>query len=265
MSATKPHRPRKRFGQHFLHDANILRKMVAAIAPQPHETLIEIGPGKGALTLPLLQRCKALTAIELDRDLIDPLRRLASGKGQLEIYNQDILDFDFSCLSAEPTLLRIAGNLPYNISTPLIFHLIQQSHLIQDMHFLLQKEVVDRLAARPGGGSYGRLSVMVQYHCQVKNLFSVGPGAFVPPPKVDSAFVRLTPHAKRPWQAENHAHFAGLVKQAFSQRRKMLRRSLKGLVDVRDFNKAGIDPSLRPEQLEITHFVNLSNSIIETR
>ena len=239
--------------------------MVDAIAPRPDERLVEIGPGKGALTLPLLERCGALSVIELDRDLIGPLRAIASAKGELEIFNQDVLDFNFSSLSMEKTAsLRIIGNLPYNISTPLIFHLIKQSHLIEDMHFLLQKEVVDRLAARPGG-SYGRLSVMVQYHCRVEKLFEVRPGAFTPPPKVDSAFVRLVPLTERPWQAENHAHFAGLVKQAFSQRRKTLRRSLKGLARDADFHNTGIDSGLRPEQLGITDFVNLSNSIIETR
>jgi 16S rRNA (adenine1518-N6/adenine1519-N6)-dimethyltransferase len=156
------------------------------------------------------------------------------------------------------------GNLPYNISTPLIFHLIKQLYLIKDMHFLLQKEVVERLAARPGRTAFGRLSVMVQYHCRVENLFVVGPGAFQPPPKVESAFVRLIPHVSPPRVATNYVHFTGLVKQAFSQRRKMLRRSLKGLVTESNFSQSGIDSSLRPESLEITDFVNLSNSIVET-
>ena len=265
MSAT-PHRPRKRFGQHFLHDLNILQRIADAISPRTDEILVEIGPGKGALTLPLLERSGTLTVIELDRDLIEPLRKMTSGKGTLEIYNQDVLKFDFSTLTTDKhALLRVTGNLPYNISTPLIFHLLKQHQLIQDMHFLLQKEVVDRLAAKPGGGSYGRLSVMVQYHCQVEKLFNVGSGAFTPPPKVESAFVRLIPYADRPWQATNHAHFAKLVKQAFSQRRKTLRKSLKSLATDEDFIQSGIDSSLRPERLTITDFVELSNSIIENQ
>lgn len=237
--------------------------MADAISPQAGEKIIEIGPGKGALTLPLLERSGALTVIELDRDLIDLLRKMVSGKGDLEIHNQDVLTFNFSSLTNTSTLLRITGNLPYNISTPLIFHLLKQHHLIQDMHFLLQKEVVDRLAAKPGSGRYGRLSVMVQYHCQVEKLFNVGPGAFTPPPKVDSAFVRLKPYTHLPWQATNHKHFSMLVKQAFSQRRKTLRRSLKNLAEDKDFVLSGIDANLRPERLTITDFVNLSNSIIE--
>ena len=237
--------------------------MADAIAPRVEDRLVEIGPGKGALTIPLLKRSGSLTVIELDRDLIDPLRKMASGKGSLEIYNQDVLSFDFATLTDQPASLRVIGNLPYNISTPLIFHLLKQNHLIQDMHFLLQKEVVDRLAAKPGGGQYGRLSVMVQYFCRVEKLFNVGPGAFTPPPKVDSAFVRLIPYANQPWKAANHAHFAKLVKQAFSQRRKTLRKSLKTLAGDDDFIQSGVDSSLRPERLAITDFVNLSNSIIE--
>jgi len=258
------HRPRKRFGQHFLHDLNILQRMADAIAPRTDQSIVEIGPGKGALTLPLLERSGELTAIELDRDLIEPLRKLASGKGKLEIHNQDVLNFDFSLLTEKASSLRITGNLPYNISTPLIFLLLKHHHLIRDMHFLLQKEVVDRLAAKPGDGHYGRLSVMVQYHCRVEKLFNVSLGAFTPRPKVDSAFIRLIPYTSRPWQATNHKHFSALVKQAFSQRRKTLRRSLKDLAGDEDFHQSDIDSSLRPERLEITDFVNLSNSIIET-
>jgi len=238
--------------------------MADAISPRADEKIVEIGPGTGALTIPLLERSGALIVIELDRDLINPLRKMASGKGRLEIYNQNVLSVDFSTLaSAKPHLLRVTGNLPYNISTPLIFHLLEHNHLIRDMHFLLQKEVVDRLAAKPGGGRYGRLSVMVQYHCRVEKLFNVGPGAFTPSPKVDSAFVRLIPYKSRPWQTVNHVHFAKLVKQAFSQRRKTLRQSLKNLAGDVNFNTSGVDSSLRPERLAITDFVNLSNSIIE--
>jgi 16S rRNA (adenine1518-N6/adenine1519-N6)-dimethyltransferase len=239
--------------------------MVESVAPHTGERLVEIGPGMGALTLPLLERIGELTVIELDRDLVGPLHELALGKGTLDVYSQDVLGFDFSSLTDASATLRVVGNLPYNISTPLIFHLIKQLYLIKDMHFLLQKEVVERLAARSGSAAFGRLSVMVQYHCKVENLFAVGSGAFKPPPKVESAFVRLVPHVSPPRLAINYTHFTGLVKQAFSQRRKMLRRSLRGLVTELNFSQSGIDSSLRPESLEITDFVNLSNSIVETR
>ena len=261
MTAHHPHRARKRFGQNFLHDANILRNMVRAIAPRPGDALVEIGPGKGALTLPLLEKLGRLRVIELDRDLISPLRDKAADIGELILYNEDALRFDFAALAAEAGPLRIVGNLPYNISTPLIFHLLDQSEQIIDMHFLLQKEVVERMAAAPGGKDYGRLSVMVQYHCQVQRLFTVGPAAFHPHPKVDSAFVRLIPHREKPATANNPALLADLVRDAFNQRRKTLRKSLKGIADETAFETAGIDPGKRPEQLSVAEFVRLANSL----
>ncbi len=255
------HRARKRFGQNFLHDANILRNMVSAIAPKPDDTLVEIGPGKGALTFPLLRAVGKLQVIELDRDLIEPLREQAQSLGDLTIVNADALRFDFAALAAEIGPLRVIGNLPYNISTPLIFHLLAQADSIVDMHFLLQKEVVDRMAAAPGGKDYGRLSVMVQYHCQVQRLFGVGPAAFHPKPKVDSAFVRLTPIRTPPVAARELVTLETVVRQAFSQRRKTLRKSLRGLLDEQAFAATGIDPGSRPEQLPVEAFVRLANQL----
>lgn len=254
------HRPRKRFGQNFLQDQNILNRMVAAIAPKPDDLIVEIGPGQGALTWPLLERLDQLTAIELDRDLIEPLRQRAATAGRLTIHNADALSFDFRTLTAEDRPLRVVGNLPYNISTPLTFHLLEQADFINDMHFLLQKEVVDRMAATPGSKIYGRLSVMVQYYCRVESLFRVGSGAFYPPPKVDSAFVRLIPYQQLPTTANNEKTLYVLVKQAFSQRRKTLRKSLGSLATATTFEQAEVNPGARPEQLSVADFVRLANS-----
>lgn len=253
------HQARKRFGQNFLHDPNILRMMVGAIQPKAEDALVEIGPGQGALTFPLLERLGKMTAIELDRDLIEPLRTQSLLIGDLTIHNVDALKFDFCSLQNDAEKLRVVGNLPYNISTPLIFHLLEQSGCIGDMHFLLQKEVVDRLVAAPGSKDYGRLSVMVQYHCQAEKLFHVGPGAFRPAPKVDSAFCRLIPRSEPEVEAKNYEKFSWLVQQCFSQRRKTLRRILKGHLNESDFEAANINSGLRPEQLSVSDFVHLSN------
>lgn len=252
------HRARKRFGQNFLHDANILRNMVRAIAPRPDDNLVEIGPGKGALTLPLLRAAGRLEVIELDRDLIEPLRQKAAGVGELIIHGADALRFDFAALAADNGPLRVVGNLPYNISTPLIFHLLDHRDHLIDMHFLLQKEVVERMGAAPGGKDYGRLSVMVQYHCRVERLFGVGPAAFRPRPKVESAFVRLTPHPPAV-AAHDLKRLEHLVRLAFTQRRKTLRKSLRDVVTESAFEAAGVDPGQRPEQLDVAAFVRLSN------
>ncbi|HIP69265.1 MAG TPA: 16S rRNA (adenine(1518)-N(6)/adenine(1519)-N(6))-dimethyltransferase RsmA [Chromatiales bacterium] len=250
------HQARKRFGQHFLHDNHVLENIVTAINPQAEDNMVEIGPGKGALTFPLAEHLNQLTVIELDRDLISQLE--ATGEN-LVIHNADALKFDFNSLADEPHSLRVAGNLPYNISTPLIFHLLEQVEIIKDMHFLLQKEVVNRLAATPGGKDFGRLSIMVQYFCKVEKLFTVSPGSFSPPPKVDSAVVRLTPWEELPAKAKNYSQFSRIVQQAFSQRRKTLRRSLKNLIDEKQFMDAGIGSGLRPEQISVADFVYLSN------
>ena len=252
------HRARKRFGQHFLHDAEIIDRLVRSVAPRDGETVVEIGPGQGALTFPLLEQVAHLTVVELDRDLIGRLRDQVP-EDRLTIHQSDALRFDFTAL-AEQGPLRVVGNLPYNISTPLIFHLLAQTGAIADMTFMLPKEVVERLTAAPGGKDYGRLSVMVQYHCQADYLFPVPPGAFQPPPKVDSAVVRLIPYARPPWPADDPAWLSRLVAQAFSQRRKAIRNSLKTLIAPEVFDTAGIDPGLRPDHLSVADYVTLANA-----
>ena len=254
------HRARKRFGQNFLHDPGVIQRIIQVISPQPGEKLVEIGPGQGAITLPLLKACHQLHVVELDRDLIAPLAQQAAGFGELLIHQNDALRFDFSSL-ADGQRLRIVGNLPYNISTPLLFHLLSQSGSIQDMHFMLQKEVVDRMAASPGGSDYGRLSVMIQYHCQVQPLFRIGPGAFNPAPKVDSAFVRLTPWTTRPVTVDDYEQFKNLVRQAFSQRRKTLRNTLKTLLDENAIRAAGVDPGIRPENVTLEQYAALAGKL----
>ena len=252
------HRPRKRFGQNFLHDPGIINRIVSVIAPQPGDRLVEIGPGKGAITLPLLQAAGRLQVVELDRDLIAPLQARCSSAGELTVHNADALKTDF-CGLAGGDALRVVGNLPYNISTPLLFHLLTQSHCIADMHFMLQKEVVDRLAAAPGSGQYGRLSVMVQYRCEVTPLFTIGPGAFQPPPRVDSAFVRLQPWRKPPVNVHDEAMLGHIVQQAFGQRRKTLRNALRATLDEAQIRSVDIDPAARAEVLGIADFARLAN------
>lgn len=263
MSEPYQHRARKRFGQNFLHDAGVIHRILRAIHPRAGERLVEIGPGQGALTEGLMGSGAKLDVIELDLDLI-PLLKLKFGLDpQFTLHQGDAMKFDFAQLSEEPHSLRIVGNLPYNISTPLIFHLLEYSALIRDMHFMLQKEVVERLAAQPGGGDWGRLSIMVQYHCQVEHLFNVGPGAFNPPPKVESAIVRLVPHASLPHPAKAPALLERIVREAFNQRRKTLRNTLKGLLDAESIEAAGVDGSLRPEQQDLAAFVRLADRLHE--
>ena len=251
------HIPRKRFGQHFLTDKALIEAIVDLIDPQPGETLVEIGPGLGAMTLPILARYRPLTVIELDRDLAARLRK----RDDVEVIESDVLKVDFRALAvAKGAKLRVVGNLPYNISTPLMFHLISQMDVIRDMHFMLQKEMVDRLVASPGTSDWGRLSVMIQYHCDTDFLFTVPPEAFSPPPRVDSAIVRLTPHATLPHPARDYRFFAGLVNQVFTQRRKAIRNGLKSLMTMADIEAAGVDPGLRPDQLSLADFVSLANA-----
>ena len=261
MGNPPAHRPRKRFGQNFLHDPGVIQKIVASINPQPDDNLVEIGPGQGAITIQLLPKLKRMQVVELDRDLIEPLARLCGPLGELQIHSADALKFDFSQLASESHSLRVVGNLPYNISTPILFHLMEQIDGIKDMHFMLQKEVIDRMAAGPGSKTYGRLSVMLQLYCEVIPLFDIGPGAFRPAPKVDSAFVRLIPHATPPVEVADKAFFQQLVTQAFSQRRKTLRNSLRKLISPEYFEASGINPSLRPEQLSLQQFAALANSV----
>ncbi len=256
------HIARKRFGQHFLQDKQIIQRIVDAIMPTPEQHLVEIGPGQGALTLPVLKRIGKLDAIELDRDLIPQLKSRCAEKGELIIHQADALEFDFDSLVTDSRPLRLIGNLPYNISTPLIFHLLKYAAHITDMHFMLQKEVVDRMAARVGTSAYGRLSIMVQYHCRVTSLFQVEPSAFNPPPQVDSSIVRLIPHREFPNRAEDYDHFANLVKTAFSHRRKTLRNCLRNIVSDADWENVHIDSQLRPEQLSLSEYVKLSNLLV---
>jgi len=261
MAIPLTHKPRKRFGQNFLHDPQVIQRIIQVVGPRPGEHLVEIGPGLGAITEPLLKASGALDIIELDRDLVPKLIEKFSSLGELNAHQGDALKFDFNALKQDERPLRVVGNLPYNISTPLIFHLLANAALIKDMHFMLQKEVVDRLAANPGNSDYGRLSVMVQYRCAVAPLFNVGPGAFKPPPKVHSAIVRLTPHTTLPFPADNELLFAKLVSSAFGQRRKTLRNNLKGLLESDEIEAVGIDPAIRAERLTLEMFVTLANRL----
>jgi 16S rRNA (adenine1518-N6/adenine1519-N6)-dimethyltransferase len=255
-----PHRARKRFGQHFLHDRGVLARIVEAIDPRPGDRLIEIGPGLGALTLPLLARIPRLEVIELDRDVIPLLAERAGAVGEVVIHANDVLDVDFVTLAGDGPRLRICGNLPYNISTPLLFHLLAARHAIIDMHFMLQREVVARMAAVPGSKAYGRLTVMLAACCSAEHLFDVGPGAFRPPPKVDSAVVRVVPHASAPFPIPDPARFAAVVAAAFGQRRKTLRNSLATLVDAAGFLACDVDPSRRAETLSPAEFAALART-----
>ncbi len=253
------HRPRKRFGQNFLQDSTVIDRILAAVRPSADDRLVEIGPGQGALTLPLLARTGRLLAVEMDRDLIALLKQRCEPLGELTLIQGDALEFDFRLAWSEAERIRVVGNLPYNISTPLLFHVLKAADRIQDMHFMLQREVVERMRAAPGSKTYGRLSVMVQYRCAVERLFVVPPGAFFPPPKVESAVVRLRPRPPAV-AAVDEELFARLVAQAFSQRRKTLRNTLRGLVDERAMAAAGVDPGTRPEQLSVSDFVTLCNA-----
>jgi len=250
--------PRKRFGQNFLQDKNIIDRILLAINARPDDVIVEIGPGRGALTLPLLTQIKQLHVIEIDRDLIEWWR--SQHLSGLQLHAADALKFDFTSIQS-PHKLRVIGNLPYNISTPLLFHLFDYVERIQDMHFMLQKEVVERMTAAPGGKEYGRLSIMVQFYCNAEKIFVVPPGAFFPPPKVDSAIVRLQPRPDRP--ACDPDKLAALVQQAFSQRRKTLRNSLKNMLDVNAIQSAGVDPAARPETLPLDAFVRLANLLAD--
>ncbi|MGB5544151.1 MAG: 16S rRNA (adenine(1518)-N(6)/adenine(1519)-N(6))-dimethyltransferase RsmA [Gammaproteobacteria bacterium] len=257
------HRPRKRFGQHFLHDPQVIARIVDAISPRPEEHVVEIGPGRGALTRPLMRRLGAMEVVELDREVIPLLEQACAGLGELTVHSTDALKFDFSTLAAAADGLRLVGNLPYNISTPLLFHLLAQDTAIRDMHFMLQKEVVTRMAAVPGNRDYGRLTVMLAARCQVQHLFDIGPGAFTPPPRVQSSFVRLTPWPDAPFPDADPALYARVVTQAFSMRRKTLRNSLKPIMDAEAILEADCDPGARAETLDPADFANLA-VVLET-
>lgn len=257
---TQGHRARKRFGQNFLHDQNVIQRIVSSVNPQPGQRLVEIGPGLGAITELLLDAAGRLDVVELDRDLVERLEQRFGDNEQFRIHSGDALKFDFRSLKAnEDDKLRIVGNLPYNISTPLLFHLVSQIDCIQDIHCMLQKEVVDRMTAEPGGNHWGRLAVMLQYYCQAFHLFNVGPGAFSPAPKVDSAVARLVPHKTPPVEVINEEVFSKTVSQAFSQRRKTLRNCLKNYLTTEEIESAEINPGIRPEKLSLEEFARLSN------
>ena len=246
--------PRKRFGQHFLHDPGIIRRIVDIIDPQPGERLVEVGPGRGALTWSLLERANSMHAIEIDRDLAQLLAADPRAKSGLTLHVENVLETDFVRLRGVGAPLRIVGNLPYNISTPLLFRLLTQRPAIADMHFMLQKEVVDRMAAKPGGKDYGRLTVMIAAVAEVESLLDVGPGAFKPPPKVWSAIVRLRPTPSPRFEAGRDGVLRTLVTAAFSHRRKTLRNGLKEFLSPQDIESCGIDPQLRPETLAPAQF-----------
>ncbi len=239
---------RKRFGQHFLHDQNVVRRIIDAVAPSPADRVVEVGPGRGALTWALLERAKRLEAIEIDRDLAADLQADPRA-AQLALHVQDVLDTDFTALRGDGPPLRIVGNLPYNISTPLLFRLLQHRAAITDMHFMLQREVVERMAALHGTKDYGRLTVMLAAYAEVDHLFDVGPGAFRPPPKVWSAIVRLRPSATPRFAIGNDRALRTVVSAAFSHRRKTLRNGLKGLLTDVEISDCGVDPELRPEKI----------------
>lgn len=254
------HKHKKQFGQNFLNNPRIIQLIIASIRPTSDDHIIEIGPGEAALTAPLLDTVKKLDIIEIDNDLIGPLTRRFSNKAAFNLHHTDALSFDYATLlDSADERVRIVGNLPYNISSPLMFHLLGYARHITDMHFMLQKEVVDRICAAPGSRTFGRLSVMIQYACQTEHLFVVGPENFNPPPKVDSAIVRLVPYQTKPFVANDEVLFAKLVKQAFSQKRKTLRNTLKGLLSDVEIEQCGINPTVRAESLSVEEFVNLSN------
>ena len=264
--------PRKRFGQNFLRDDFVIQRIVEAIAPKRDEHLVEIGPGQGAITGPLLGSGCQLDVIELDWDLAPRLERLvfrekSFGKkslsengGRLRVHQADALGFDYATLSRNQQPLRLVGNLPYNISTPLLFHLLDFAELIEDMHFMLQLEVAERLCASPGGKTWGKLGVMVQYHCEVEKLFEVPPEAFAPAPKVRSAFLRLRPRRVPERTPEQAARMNRVVGAAFAHRRKTLRNNLRGMLEMERLEALGISPGARAESLSLEQFESLSAS-----
>jgi 16S rRNA (adenine1518-N6/adenine1519-N6)-dimethyltransferase len=253
-------RPKKSFGQHFLHDSRYIDRIVSAMAPRATDFVLEIGPGEGALTLPLLAAAGKLTAIELDTDLIPALQARAASVGELQIIHADVLKVDFTALAQRHGVdrLRIAGNLPYYISSPILFHCVEHFGAIADMHFMLQKEVVERMAAEPGSKVYGRLSVMLQLACRVEPLFTVPPEAFRPPPKVESAVVRLVPLAPEDRHDADPDGVHAVVKAAFAQRRKTLNNALRQLMDTDAIRRAGVDPGARAETLGLEQWARLA-------
>lgn len=254
------HFARRRFGQNFLNDDYVIENIVAAIAPKKEQAVVEIGPGLAALTLPVAKRVEHLTVIEIDRDLAARLMTHPDLKNKIDVIQQDAMTIDFKQLANDlGKPLRVFGNLPYNISTPLMFHLFEYTTTIRDMHFMLQKEVVNRLVASPNSKAYGRLSVMAQYYCQIIPVLDVPPNAFKPAPKVDSAVVRLTPYQVSPYQVNDIKVLSRITTEAFNQRRKTIRNSLGKLFTVAQFEAVNIDPNLRAENLSVEQYCMLAN------
>lgn len=259
---SRSHQPRKRFGQNFLRDAQVIDTIIQAVAPGTKDIVVEIGPGQGALTQSLARGCQQLHLVELDRDLVATLQRDYADHASVTVHASDVLQFSFTELAAQyGAPLRVLGNLPYNISTPLLFHLFKQLAVIDDMHFMLQREVVQRITAQPGNKDYGRLSVISQYYCDTESLFDVHPEAFFPAPKVMSSILHLRPHASPRWPANNTDTLQRVVKAAFAQRRKTLRNTLKGVVTSDHLEALSIDPGCRAESLSVEQFVAISNSV----
>jgi 16S rRNA (adenine1518-N6/adenine1519-N6)-dimethyltransferase len=254
------HRPRKRFGQNFLRDEGVISRITGAIHPLEEQHLVEIGPGQGALTESLVSSGCQLDVIELDRDLVPRLLAAFSVYPKFRLYGEDALKFDYASLVKEGKKLRVVGNLPYNISTPLIFKLLENAAIIHDMHFMLQLEVVNRLAAVPGNKNWGRLGIMAQYYCRVEHLFDVPPEAFKPAPKVQSAIVRLAPWVESPWPACDVLMLRRIVQASFAQRRKTLRNNLKGIIGADELEALGIDPGVRAETLELAQFIKITEA-----
>jgi 16S rRNA (adenine1518-N6/adenine1519-N6)-dimethyltransferase len=251
-------RAKKRLGQHFLHDPGTIERIVRAIAPVHGDRLVEIGPGRGAITLRLLEAAGTLDVIEIDRDVLPALEARCRGRGELHVHLEDALEFDLRALRGDGAPLRLVGNLPYNISTPLLFRFLEQLDAVSDMHFMLQKEVVARMAARPGGKEYGRLTVMLAPWVRVEPLFDIGTGAFSPPPRVVSTFFALRAHATPPFTIADPSAYARVVAAAFGQRRKTLRNSLAALLDTARIEAAGVDPTARAETLSPSQFASLA-------
>ncbi|MDA0687800.1 MAG: 16S rRNA (adenine(1518)-N(6)/adenine(1519)-N(6))-dimethyltransferase RsmA [Proteobacteria bacterium] len=262
MTNGRPHQARKRFGQNFLHDQGVIQRIIDAIHPVNEDHLLEIGPGQGALTRPLADSGARLDCVELDRDLADFLQKQFSGRDNVTIIQQDVLKFDLASLvDGEEPVLRVIGNLPYNISTPVMFHLLKRHSLIRDMVFMLQLEVVQRLAAKPGDKNYGRLGLMTQYYCDVQHLFNVPSAAFTPRPKVSSAIVRLVPHQQFPVAARDVGCLQVVVRTAFNQRRKTLKNSLKAIISEERLMSLPLEMGQRPENLSLEDYVLISDAL----
>lgn len=261
MRMAKGFKTKKYLGQHFLIDHTVIERIILSLVPQPTDFFIEIGPGQGALTRDLLPKVKQIDAVEFDADVLPYLQKQCKDKGRLVIHHADVLRFDFNTLPRIESTYRVVGNLPYNISTPLLFHLLDYAALFHDMCFMLQKEVADRITALPGCKDYGRLSVMIQYHCLTDALFDVPPSAFSPPPKVNSAVIRLVPRVTFEHKAQDYTLFATLVRDCFNQRRKTLRNTVKNYINTELLNDLAFDLGQRPEDVTVAAFVNLANAI----